>query len=202
MTHTYYSRRTGTNLNPNGLPLEDVVELFEKIYSQLGDEGYFAEAFGFYCTDDPHVSGFVKDVDLEIFITVRKKYLWPIGEAMSRYTEDDFLDMVENFYQHVSKPIDGTMHSHNGCAMHWEAFTKSAGQECYLNKVNKVLDLYEIKYELARNGQVLKKPEVGFEKKINADVSSKDRNVVDRIESATNKFRRHGASLDDRRHAV
>lgn len=202
MAHTYYSQRLGSNPNPDGLPLEDVLEMFEKVFSQLEDEGYFSEAFGFYCTDDPHVEGTVKDVDLEILISVRKKYLWPIREMSVRYDEDDFLDMVEFLYQYVSKPIDGTMHSHNGCGMHWKTFNKSEGEEYYLSKINKVLDLYKKKFELSKNGEVLLKPEVGFEKMFDADVPSTDKNVVDRIDSAAVKFRRHGASLDDRRQAV
>ena len=202
MAHTYYSQRLGSNPNPDGLPLEDVLEMFEKVFSQLEDEGYFSEAFGFYCTDDPHVEGTVKDVDLEILISVRKKYLWPIREMSVRYDEDDFLDMVEFLYQYVSKPIDGTMHSHNGCGMHWKTFNKSEGEEYYLSKINKVLDLYKKKFELSKNGEVLLKPEVGFEKMFDADVPSTDKNVVDRIDSAVVKFRRHGASLDDRRQAV
>lgn len=41
MSHKYYSQRTGTNPNLEGLPLEDTVDLFSRVYRQLETDGYF-----------------------------------------------------------------------------------------------------------------------------------------------------------------
>lgn len=202
MAHKYYSQRVGSNPNLDGLPLEDTLELFSKVYKQLELDGYFDEAFGFCCVDEPYIKGTVKDIDLEILLTIRKKNLWPISQCISIYTEDDFLDMIEFLYQYVSKPIDGAMHSYNQCGMHWETFNKQDGQNYFREKINEVLCHYINKFELSQNGEVLHKPEEGFEQIFKADVPSKDKNVVDRINAATNNFRRHGASIDDRRQAV
>lgn len=202
MGHKYYSQRAGTNPNLNGLPIEDTVELFSRVYLQLEIDGYFDEAFGFWCVDADHIEGNVKDIELEILLTIRKKNLWPISEYASSYTEDDFLDVIEFLYQYVSKPIDGTMHSYNECGMHWETFNKKDGQNLFREKINTVLEHYKNKFELSQNGEVLHKPEEGFEQIFNADVPSKDSNIVGRINAATTNFRRHGSSLDDRREAV
>ncbi|WP_294960389.1 hypothetical protein [Sulfurimonas sp.] len=202
MGHKYYSQRAGTNPNLNGLPIEDTVELFSRVYLQLEIDGYFDEAFGFWCVDADHMEGNVKDIELEILLTIRKKNLWPISEYVSSYTEDDFLDVIEFLYQYVSKPIDGTMHSYNECGMHWETFNKKNGQNLFREKINTVLEHYKNKFELSQNGEVLHKPEEGFEQIFNADVPSKDSNIVGRINAATTNFRRHGSSLDDRRQAV
>jgi len=86
--------------------------------------------------------------------------------------------------------------------MHWETFNKHEGQKVYIEKINAVLDHYSKKFELTENGEVLHKPEAGFENIFNADVPSKDSNVVNRINAATINFRRHGSSIDDRRQAV
>lgn len=202
MAHKYYSQRLGTNPNLDGLSLKDTLELFFKVYKQLELDGYFDEAFGFWCVDEHHIEGSVKDIELEILLTIRKKNLWPISDWVSLYSEDDFLDIVEFLYQYVSKPIDGTMHSYNECGMHWETFNKQDGQNYFREKVNEVLHHYINKFELSQNGEVLHKPEEGFEQIFKADVPSKNRNIVDRINAATTNFRRHGANIDDRRQAV
>ena len=176
--------------------------MFVKIYKELEEKGYFAEAFGFWCVDDDHVAGKIGDVEMEILLTVRKRELWPIDFQCHHYAEDDFFDVLEFLFQHVSKPIDGTMHSHNGCGMHWETFNKDEGKKNLRERVNKLLNLYERKYELSPTGEILIRPESGFERIFDADVPSKEVKVVDRIEAATNLFRRHGSSLEDRRRAV
>lgn len=202
MKHTYYSQRVGTNPNLDGLPLKDTVDLFSRVFQQLEIDGYFDEAFGFWCVDQERVNGNVKDIELEMLLTIRKKNLWPISQYATGYSEDDFLDVIEFLYQYVSKPIDGTMHSFNGCGMHWETFNKKEGQYVFREKINAVLAHYKNKFELSEKGEVLHKPEDGFENIFNADVPSKDMNIVGRINAATNNFRRHGSSIDDRRQAV
>lgn len=202
VTHRYFSQRTGVNPNLRGLPLADLTGLFVRVYDQLCQDGYFDEAFGFHCVDDGHIQGKVRDIELELLLAIRKKKLWPIGELAQNYSEDDLFDMVEFLYQHVSKPVDGTMHSWNECGMHWETFNQSEGRREYRERMNQVLMHYEKAFELSENGEVLHKPEAGFEPIFNADVPSKDSSVVDRINAATQRFRRHGSSLDDRRQAV
>lgn len=202
MTHTYYSHRTGTNPNLNGLPLRDTIDLFLRVFAQLEEDGYFHEAFGFSCVDADHIDGRIRDVELEMLLTIRKKDLWPIDKMASCYSEDDFFDVLEFLYQHVSKPIDGTFHSWSNCGMHWETFNQSEGRAEFRAKINTVLARYVNPFELSQNGEILSKPEAGFEAIFDADVPSKDTNVVSRINAAILRYRRHGSTLDDRRQAV
>lgn len=202
MAHTYYSQRKGTNPNLAGLPLPDVIDLFLRVCDQLQEDGYFHQAFGFDCVDAGHIEGTVRDIDLEILLSVRKKNLWPIHAKGSTYSEDDFFDVLEFLHQQVSKPIDGTYHDWNQCGMHWDTFNKAEGQAVFREKVNAVLSHYAKRFELARSGEVLHKPEAGFEQIFDADVPSKDSNVVTRIDAAVLRYRRHGSTLDDRRQAV
>ena len=105
MSHTYYSQRTGTNPNLNGLPLKDTIDLFLRVFAQMEEDGYFHEAFGFWCVDAGHIKGRIPDVELEMLLTIRKKELWPIANMASRYTEDDFFDVLEFLYQHVPSQL-------------------------------------------------------------------------------------------------
>jgi hypothetical protein len=184
MTHKYYSQRKGTNPNQLGLSLPDVVGLFLRVYKLLRDEGYFDEAFGYYCVDAGELPGKVKDVQLEILLNVRKKNLWPIEEMNSHYSEDDFFDVLEFLFQHVSKPIDGTYHSWNDCGMHWETFNKEQGQTEFCERINAVLSHYAKPFELSSHGEILHKPEFGFEPIFEADIPTEEEKVKNRINSA------------------
>lgn len=202
MAHSYYSQRTGVNPNAKGLPLADVVDLFVRVFQQLRAEGYFDEAFGFTCVDAGDIAGKVLDVELAMLLAIRKKNLWPLDSAAARYSEDDLFDVIEFLYQHVSKPIDGTHHSWNDCGMHWETFNQAEGRREFRAKVNAVLEHYVKRFDLSSSGEVLHKPEAGFEPIFDADIPSKDTNVVGRINAAVVRYRRHGSTLDDRRQAV
>jgi hypothetical protein len=202
MAHTYYSQRKGTNPNLSGLPLADVVDIFIRVFDQMREDGYFHEAFGYECVDDDHIDGIVRDVELEMLLFIRKKGLWPLHVRGPHYTEDDFFDVVEFLYQHVSKPIDGTYHNWNNCGMHWETFNKAQGQAEFREKVNSVLGHYSQPFELAAIGEVLHKPEDGFEQIFDADIPSTDTNISGRINSAVLRYRRHSSTIDDRRQAV
>lgn len=202
MTRQYYSQRKGTNPNLKGLPLSDVLDLFVRVFTQLRADGYFDEAFGYVCVDAGEVDGKVRDPELEMLLTIRKKGLWPVSEKAAFYQEDDFFDVLEFLFQYVSKPIEGTMHSYGGCGMHWETFNQVLGRKEFREKVNGVLAHYKHRYELSPNGEVLHKPEAGFEPIFDADLPTSDKNVLSRVTAATLQYRRHGSTLDDRRQAV
>ena len=198
----YYSQRAGLNPNAGGLPLSEINDLFLRVYKQFQEGGYFTEAFGFECVDAGFISGKVRAVDLEILLEVRKKNVWPPEAFADFYSEDDLLDIIEFLYKHVSKPVEGNFHSYNGCGMHWETFNQTEGRQEYREKINAVLSHYIGRFELSPEGEVLRKPEAGFEPIFNADLPSKDSNVQNRVSSALLSFRRHGSTLDDRRQAV
>lgn len=202
MPHKYFSQRSGINPNNKGLPLRDICALFEKVYDQFRVDGYFDEAFGSYCVDAGDIPGKIRDIELEILIAVRKKKLWPISKYHQTYSEDDLFDLIEFLNQHISKPIDGTMHSFAGCGMHWETFNQIEGRKEFRERVNAVLQHYENRFELSEAGEILRQAEAGFEPIFKADVPSTDSNVVSRVNSAVLRFRRHGSNIDDRRQAV
>ncbi len=202
MSRQFYSLRKGTNPNLKGLPLRETLGLFVRLYNQLYEDGYFHEAFGFVCVDAGEIQGKVRDPELEMLLTIRKTGLWPIHEKASFYSEDDFFDVLEFLHLYVSKPIDGSMHSFNQCGMHWETFNKVLGQAEFRSRVNAVLAHYEQRYELSTNGEVLHKPEAGFEPIFDADLPSTDQNILSRVAAAALRYRRHGSTIDDRRQAV
>ena len=202
MEKKYYSLRTGQNPNTQGFELEGLRNLFFRLYSNLSEAGYFHESFGFTCEDQGQISGTVIDVEYEILIKIRKKNLWPIWQRYGFYSEDDLFDIIEFLYEYVSKPLDYKSHGWDNQCVHWEKFNKTVGQKEFREKINEIFDLYVNPFSLSAKGEILQKPEKGFEKIFEAIIPSDDENIQSRIESATTKFRRYRASLDDRRQAV
>lgn len=200
--HTFYSVRTGKNKNQKGFGLDEFKDLFLRAFNNLRSDGYFDENFGWHCVDMGFVSGKVTDLELEILLKIRKQELWPIEDQIWHYTEDDLFDMVEFLYQNVSKPIDGTHHDFADCGMHWETFNASEGRNEFRIKINELLLLYERHFELSEAGEILQRPEQGFEQIFDADIPSGDEKVKARVNSAVLQYRRHGSTLDDRRQSV
>ena len=58
------------------------------------------------------------------------------------------------------------------------------------------------RYELSEKGEILSKPDAGFEKIFEADIPSKDKGITERMDSAILLYRRHGSTIDERRQAV
>lgn len=201
--HKYYSLRTGSNPNKDGFAFDVIKELFQQSYLALRKEGYFDESFGFRCeADEIYILGKVVDVNLEIILNIRKKYLWPIEGLIDTYNEDDLFDIIEFLYIHISKPIDGSSHGWNNFCQHWETFNKANGQKEFREKINKILEMYIYRYELSEKGEILTKPDAGFQKIFEADIPSNDKSVTERIDSAVLQYRCHGSTIDDRREAV
>ncbi len=202
MTRAFYSVRNGLNPNSQGLPLRDIAEMFGDLYAEMYTDGMFDQAFGFHCVDAGSIQGTVKDINLRILLDLRKRDLWPISQHHRFYSEDDLLDMIEFLHQYVSKPLTGTPHNYNNCGMHWQTFSSEEGQKLYRDRVNALLKNYAVRFEISQDGEVLQGPEDGFEQIVSAEVPTGNKLVRARVASALKLYRRHGATLDDRRNAV
>jgi hypothetical protein len=53
----YYSIRTGKNPLAKSFNLEVLRDLFETLFTQFEDRGYFQEAFGYDCVDSGYNCG-------------------------------------------------------------------------------------------------------------------------------------------------
>lgn len=194
--------REGLNPFAKGFDLEEMNELFMRLYKGLVQEAYTHEYFGFWCTDEPEVSGKLRDVEFTILMTIRKKDLWPPDVCAHRYEEDDLFDVIEFLFDHVSKPLEGWNHQHDNCGMHWTKFDKPAGQREFRTRINQFLSHYEKPFELSSEGLILRKAPSGYEPIFEAKVPTMDATIEDRVKAAMLLFRRHGSSIADRRHAV
>lgn len=203
-TRKYYSVRTGKNPQSESVDLEILVRLFKTLFLQLESEGYFQKALGYECVDEGFIPGDVGyDVEGAVLLELRKTGLTPIHLKIDDYSEDDVFDMVEFLFDNCAKPTERHYHSWNKCGWHCDEFDVDAGRVEFREQVNKVLAIYGDGFELSSDGEVLALAETGLKGLFEAPLPQLDPDNVElRIEAARTKFRRHRASLDDRREAI
>lgn len=87
--------------------------------------------------------------------------------------------------------------------MHWSTFNREQGQTEFRAKVNRLLGGYGKGFSLSERGEILEAPDPGMATLIDADLPEHDPNNVEgKVRAAIEKFRRHRASLEDRREAI
>lgn len=166
--------------------------------------GYFQEAFGYECVDAGIVAGTLgEDLNGSILLSLGKEHIWPLEDRIEYFSEDDLFDVIEFLYDNVSKPVDGHYHSFANCGTHYSTFNGPEGQAEFRSALNPVLKIYSDGFELSGRGEILHLPAPGMASLMDARLTDHDpHNVEQRVYAATDRFRRHGASLDDRKHAL
>ncbi|MDQ3913910.1 MAG: hypothetical protein M3323_01070 [Actinomycetota bacterium] len=204
---TYFSARRGQNAAVARFDLEQLRRLVSSTFTAPEEEGFFQQAFGYSCVDAGEVPGEVgSDVNAYILRRLRKDQMWPLVTRIAEYSEEDVFDMIELLHDHASKPLEGRHHDYASCGWHYSSFDRAAGREAFRAEINDFLTSYDAGYELSDEGEVVHLADPGLQPLLEAKLpvaDSKSRtNVEGRVAGAIRKFRRHGASVDDRRDAV
>jgi len=203
-TRRYYSVRTGKNPQAEPIDLEALLRLFKTLFLHFESEGYFQKSLGYECVDAGFTPGEVgHDVEGAVLLALRTTDLTPIHIKIDGYAEDDLFDVAEFLYDHCAKPTARQYHNWDGCGWHCHEFDVEAGRNEFREKVNRILTVYADGFELSIDGEILGLAESGLEGLFEAPLPELDPDNVElRIEAARTKFRRHRASLDDRREAL
>lgn len=198
-----YSIRNGLNSNSNGFGIIEFRNLFLYTYNSIFSKGLLEEYLAIECEE--HNVGIKIDVEHHLMVSLRKDKLWPIQDKYQMYSEEDIFDLIEFFFSKVSSPQFGPYASfYCGYCQeeHSMTFHREEGIQEYLNEMNAILALYEKPHELTQEGMVVVRPEYGFDKIFKAEIPTEDERIIDKVNSAVSRFRRHGSSIDDRKHAV
>lgn len=200
----YYSDRHGRRPQTPRLSLEDLRRAVKMYLLGIEEEGYFQEHLGYFCVDSGFSPGLIGgDPATEILLTLGKPHLWPMSSTIDEWGEDDFFDMLEFLYAHISKPIDRHWHSWNGCGWHCTAFDAKEGRAEFRDKLNRILCAYDSGFDLSAEGEVLAIPPTGLEPLAEVPLEHPNAtSVVEKVNAAVHKFRRHRATVSDRRDAV
>ena len=200
---SYYSTRTGKLGQDTKIEFDVLKQLFLMSYKILDRGGYFQKYFGIDCTDG-YIEGQLGDqIDAYVFINLRKQNLFPIYQKIFDYTEDDFFDILEFLHDHCSKGLNGYYHNWNNCGNHYEEFNDIEGQKYFRELINPILRDYQNGFEISEEGEILILSDNGLSNLFEADIPTKDKeNISDKINMAIVKFRRHKATLEDRKEAI
>lgn len=199
----YYSSRKGTLGKDSKINFEELKELFLISYKMLDEGGYFQKYFGIDCIDGYREGELGNYIAEYIFMNLRRRGLYPVYANLVDYTEDDLFDMIEFLHDHCSKGIDGHYHSYGNCGTHYNEFNDLEGQKKFRESMNPILQDYQNGFEISEQGEILILSDGGLSNLFDANIPTLDKeNVSDRIDSAILKFRRHKATLDDRKEAI
>lgn len=201
----YYSSRKGS-LTSVGHDLPTLKRLVEAIHRQFELDGYLQEAFGYWCSDEGQVVGTLgRDIEIAVLRLTKKANLWPLPDDLHHFSEEDLFDFIEFLFDHVSQPLEEGSHLHDyyDGGWHYTKFDKKAGQQRFLEELNPILEDYNPGYRLSDLGEIEELGEPGLNLLLDAPLPEADpEHVTERVSKAIQLFRRHHASLQDRRTAV
>jgi hypothetical protein len=200
----YYSKRLEKR-GSDKLTLQEALDFFALLYGDFQRFGYFAEAFGQDCPDGDLAGYLGPDwkVQNEIALTLGKKDLWPFGSKYPQYALDDFFDVLEFLYDHVSRPVDGDYHGFGDCGYHYNAFDTDSGRQEFRDEANEILLKLGDGYSISSTGQIVYWESEAMRKLAATPLPPLDpTNVEQKVNSAVERFGRYRSSVDDRREAV
>ncbi|KYC92458.1 hypothetical protein [Bacillus amyloliquefaciens] len=187
----YYSERHNLRKR-NKYTLLDLRELFVQTYNELERIDLFEELIGY--SDGPwnQTPGIMAgNFELFVFKKTGKRDLIPI-DIDNAYTEEDIFDLIELFYDYVSKPI-----------ISGSKYDKASGQLEYRNEMNFILKNYDSGYELTEEGYIRELIDNGLENLIDSQYEfDDDKDSEEIVKKATKKFFHYNADDTDKKSAI
>lgn len=196
---TYYSERKKGKTSKD---LSSIGKHFIEIFDSFQRHGYFDEAFGSYCVDGNYSGYLNKSLDDSLKFVVGKK-VWRFEDNWEKISEDNFFDIVEFLYTHISKPVSGEYHSYGDCGYHYQTFDKAAGRQEFCDEINSLISDYKDGFFLASNGEIQQLVSQALQRIIGKNTpTSEKESIENKIRLAEEKFLRQKSSLEDRREAI
>ena len=206
----YYSVRNGKkDVKHNVSDLEELLLTIIKSYAR---KSYFQEYFGDSCMNNelmPGKLGNDEEINAQLQMKTGKKNLWPFhkifywqDENYPFLLEDDLFDLIEFFFDCISKPVTGSCHGPcGGCgSSHYENFDSKLGKDEYKKEINKLLGGYGDGYLLGKNGKIFSVVHSDLKPIYKSKLLSLETKEISRLERAKKKFL--SRNLDDKRDAI
>lgn len=153
ISRDYWSRRQPPAANQTTLNENDVRRGFGELLEQLDTEGYLDLAAGSSCCDaqvDRAIEG-----ARELTALVGRPMEWPLTEegarAVADLDEDEFLDLVEAFFDVVARPRKAWWHEYCN-EFDYGEHDRRAGQRVYLWRANDLLAKSNLGLRLSPSG--------------------------------------------------
>lgn len=198
----YWSERRSAPVVRGAISIAAVAREFDLVIKGLGDRGYFEQAFGKDCVDDPAT---LVPSDVIESLTGRPD-LWGSQPSTLAADRDAFFDLIEVLHDLVAMPRTRFVHSYGGCGYHHGNFSREAGRGLYVWRVNRILDRSDLGVRLATEGEdegrLVEVTDEGRSDLVRRMVQREDDETGDRVRHAVALFRGRSASKHDKRSAV
>jgi hypothetical protein len=175
---------------------------FTGLVSELENRGYLDRVFPRSCVDDH--GEIESDPAAELAKRLGITGLWPL--APNEWDDDTFYGLVEVYHDLVARPRLRQFHDYAECGWHYSHFSVTAGREVYRWKVNELLQLVGIDFQLAESGEdqgrLIAKFDDGRSSLVADVLDHSQPNTVERVGHAVALFRRRAATAEDKRSAI
>ena len=152
----YYSQRRNPRPEVSLKPAQTTTE-YAEVIAGLARTGYFGDAFGSACVDDPRDPAEQAQKQLSRLLATDSP-MWPLAgdnEELTgveqNWSEDLFFDVIEALHDLVARPRSRFWHDY-GEEWDYQDFARAPGQAVYRWKVNELLARSEIPLQLADSG--------------------------------------------------
>jgi len=207
----YYSARR--NPRPEATPrtLAQTKTAYARVVVDLSRTGYFGDAFGSTCVDDPDNPAERGQKKLSSLLDTDSP-MWPLAgdnEELAGveqdWSEDLFFDVIEALHDLAARPRSRFWHDY---CEEWEYqdFARAPGQAVYQWKVNELLARSEIPLQLADSGsdrgRLVHAPGDARDELVRRALQSPEPKVRDLVDHAVAQFRGRGATFLAKREAT
>lgn len=202
----YWSERTGRRPKNVSLSPEQVRKLFTSLATEFEMQGHLQETFGYECVDAGHVPGLLGSaIEERLLLILGYPDLWPFTESkVVAWADDEFFDVVEFLYDHVSEGSkdSGQYHSYSECGWHFNHFDRDPARVEYRARVNELLARLNGGYDLNEAGEILHAAPDGLDPLLSATLPGLADVNTDHVTAAIHKFRSRSSTPTQRRDAV
>lgn len=199
----YYAARKGI-LKPVPMDFPMLRKIFLYTFNEFQKNFLLREAAGYSCVDVGEIHGlWGSDTNAHIYLKLKMDKIWPIPECIETYDEPTLFTVIEFLYDYVSEPQEKYYHKWNDCGWHTSNYDKTKGRAIYLSKINDILKDYSRGFQLSSDGEIIEIAPNGLEPIFHETVQTDDPNNFDmRIRTAISKYRRYGATIDDKKDSI
>ena len=212
-SRVYYRQRNGLATPSSEPQWGNAFTAWRTLVSELSADGWFDQAFGKDCPDDPRSEQPHQRASMELGFDVS----WPPKfehAGISGITDEDdkrqiemFLSAVEWVGDHVARPRRvERIHHWDNCGKHFNKFSTMTGRRIYWWRANAILAQCQVPFAIESAGPdagyVVERVDIARSDLARRAVTDVPTKTKDEIEQAISLFRRHGATRDDKRAAT
>jgi hypothetical protein len=139
------------------LTTHEAARHFAAVVTDLEDQDYLQEWFGYECVDSGQTPGLLGTRPADrIALETGRTDLWPVQDHYESWDRAGFFDAIEYLAGRVSQglPDSGGYHSYGDCGWHYSQYDHQPAFANYRGQVNRILRRYGEGFVLSETGHI------------------------------------------------